>query len=253
MKTHIATIGILALLSSSALQAKPPQPRPWGPEQATGAPDTLQAGDLPTAWASLKPDGGPEWLELEFEKPTDIAEVRIRETYNPGAIHKVVALTDDNQESLIWEGQAPPAIAPVEMVVKPSAPVTSNRIKIHLDSQRVPGWNEIDAVELVGTDGSRQWAKSATASSTYADAPASPPPTFARETQAAGAKYSELLQTIEVESDRATYGDYYDYGYWANTSYAGHNNLPSGYWVYIAPNWHIFGKSVHDSDTRTDQ
>jgi hypothetical protein len=32
----------------------------------------------------------------------------------------------------------------------------------------VPGWNEIDAVELIG-DGIRQWAKSAAASSSFSD------------------------------------------------------------------------------------
>jgi len=34
-----------------------------------------------------------------------------------------------------------------------------------LDTNRTPGWNEIDAVELIG--GGAQWAKQATASSTY--------------------------------------------------------------------------------------
>ena len=33
---------------------------------------------------------------------------------------------------------------------------------------RVPGWNEIDAVEVVG-DGLRQWAATATASSSFSD------------------------------------------------------------------------------------
>jgi len=40
---------------------------------------------------------------------------------------------------------------------------------VYLDRRRVPGWNEIDAVELVGRDGSRQWATSAIASSSYAE------------------------------------------------------------------------------------
>ena len=241
MKNHIL-VGLVAALAASTLHAQSSPAPNWSPAQATGAPDTLEAGDLPTAWASLAPDGGPEWLELEFEKPAAIAEVRIRETFNPGAITKVVALTAANEESLIWEGQAPPAIAPVEMVLKPTKPATSNRIKIHLDTTRVPGWNEIDAVELIGMDGSRQWAKNATASSSFADAPQEQ---SAQNIVAApsGAKYRELLKTIKVEADQKTYGDYYDYGYWANTSYGGQENLPPGFWVYIAPNWHIFAKS----------
>jgi len=165
------TITALTVLAFATLQARPPEPRPWGPEQATGAPDTNQAGDLPTAWASLNPDGGPEWLEVEFEKPTTIAEVRIRETFNPGEISRVVAIAGDSREFTIWEGRIPRLVAPAEMVAIPSNPIESKRIRIHLDATRVPGWNEIDAVELVGKDGSRQWAKSATASSTFADAP----------------------------------------------------------------------------------
>jgi hypothetical protein len=239
MKNHILG-GLVAVITASALHAQSSPAPNWSAMQATGAPDTLEAGDLPTAWASLAPDGGLKWLELEFEKPTPIAEVRIRETFNPGAITKVVALTPYNGESLIWEGQAPPAIAPAEMVVKPSTPVTSNRIKIHLDTTRVPGWNEIDAVELVGKDGSRQWAKNATASSSFADAR---PPAQNVNNAPEGRKYRELLKTIKVEADQKVYGDFYDYGYAVISSRGGHANLPSGYWVYIAPNWHIFGKS----------
>ena len=58
----------------------------------------------------------------------------------------------------------------------------------------------------------------------------------------AEAKYSKLLKTIKVEVDQTTYGDYFDYGFWSGSSWSGHDNLPPGYWVYIAPNWHIFEK-----------
>jgi hypothetical protein len=56
-------------------------------------------------------------------------------------------------------------------------------------------------------------------------------------------KYSKLLKVIKVEQDRAAYGEFYDWGYWSGTSWAGHYDLPPGYWVYVAPNWHIFGKA----------
>lgn len=42
-------------------------------------------------------------------------------------------------------------------------------MRIYLDTALSPGWEEIDAVELVAKDGSRQWATSASASSTYAE------------------------------------------------------------------------------------
>ena len=154
--------------SIQALSAAPA--RQWGPEQAIGAPDTKTAEDLPTAWASMSPDAGPEWLQVEFANPVDIEEVRIRESFNPGAIVKVEAISADDRRTVIWEGTPQVTSAPSDKLVKPGSAVVSNKIKIHLDTKRVPGWNEIDAVELLGKDGSRQWAQAATASSTFADA-----------------------------------------------------------------------------------
>src|SRR5262249_21451841 len=43
--------------------------RAWGPEQATGEPDTAGPGDVQTAWASQTPDGQDEWLMLEYGEP----------------------------------------------------------------------------------------------------------------------------------------------------------------------------------------
>ena len=150
--------------------------RGWGPEQVVGEPDTMQAGDVSTAWAPREQDGGAEWLKLDYESAVDIAEVRVRETYNPGAISKVTAFTADGREVTIWEGVEPKSEAPVEMAFAVPNSINAKSVKVYLDTQRVPGWNEIDAVQLIGKDGSQQWAKQASASSTYAE------PRAARET-----------------------------------------------------------------------
>ena len=145
------------------------QKRSWGPEQAVGEPDTSRSGDIPTAWAPLEQDGGEEWLKLDYENAVDIAEVRVRETHNPGAISKVTALAADGNEVTLWEGVEPKSEAPVEMTFSVPNSVNARSVKVYLDTRRVPGWNEIDAVQLIGRDGSQQWAKQATASSTYAE------------------------------------------------------------------------------------
>ncbi|MBN1883518.1 MAG: hypothetical protein JW885_15230 [Deltaproteobacteria bacterium] len=54
-------------------------------------------------------------------------------------------------------------------------------------------------------------------------------------------KYYNLLTTISVPDDRGGYGDFYEWGYWSGTSYAGYSNIPAGYWVYVYPNWYIWG------------
>jgi hypothetical protein len=167
---------IQALGVASLLLALPPTSwaagvvgEPWGPEQATGAPDTPEAEDAPTAWSPLEPDTGAEWLLVHFEKKVSIVEVRVRESWNPGAVTRVSALYEDGTSSLLWQGNDPTARAPEDFVVRVGAEVTGQSILIEMDTARRPGWNAVDAVELVGRDGSRQWASGAAASSTYAD------------------------------------------------------------------------------------
>jgi len=145
-----------------------PPKRGWGTEQVIGPPDTVRPGDSPTAWAPLKANTGKEWLAVGFDQAVEVAEVRIRETYNPGAISKVTAVVN-NQEVTLWEGTAAQGDTPRDFVVPVSEAVQTDSVVVHVDTTRVGSWTEIDAVELVGRDGSRQWAKSADASSTYAD------------------------------------------------------------------------------------
>ena len=49
-----------------------------------------------------------------------------------------------------------------------------------------------------------------------------------------------LLRQIEVPADRERFGDYLDFGALAADSYACHEDLPWGFWVYVAPYWYIF-------------
>jgi hypothetical protein len=110
----------------------------WGPEQLVGPPDVPKAGDDRHAWASKETDAGPEWLHLEFQTAVEVAEVRIRENYNAGAISKVTALVD-GQEIVLWEGQAAISKRLRDFVVRPKFPVVSKSIMVHLDTARVPG------------------------------------------------------------------------------------------------------------------
>ncbi|HEX5221956.1 MAG TPA: hypothetical protein VFZ59_20505 [Verrucomicrobiae bacterium] len=154
-------------LASQPAVNTPPK-RSWGTEQVIGPPDTVRPGDAPTAWAPLKANAGTEWLAVGFEQAVEVAQVRIRETYNPGAISKVTAVVN-NEEVTLWEGTAAPGDTPRDFVVPVSEGVQTDSIVVHVDTTRVGSWTEIDAVEVVGRDGSRQWAKSAEASSTFAD------------------------------------------------------------------------------------
>lgn len=125
----------------------------WAASQATGAPNTPQAGDCSTAWASRMPDADSEWLTLTFETAVEPTLIRIHETYNAGAISKVEAKDATGAWRTVWEGPAAACETPRWFEVSvPAGKWTTREVRIALDSDAVPGWNEIDAVELVGRD-----------------------------------------------------------------------------------------------------
>jgi hypothetical protein len=153
------------------LAEKPTPKRGWGPEQATGPPDTPGAGDFTSAWASLMPAGQDEWLLLEYAEPILPAAVLVHETYNPGALVRVTVFKLDGEEVEVWKGKDPTAqgagIGVSEIAV--AVDFKTNRVKLYLDSKVAPGWNEIDAVGVRDSGGKTHWATAADASSTYAE------------------------------------------------------------------------------------
>jgi hypothetical protein len=146
--------------------------RQWGPEQATGPPDTWpMAGDIPTAWASLTRDSAAEWLLLEYPEPVAAKAVVVYETYNPGALARVTVFRLDGEEVEVWKGKdpTPPGSGKGISEVHFRIGFKTNRVKLYLDCRPVPGWNEIDAVGLRDSADKIHWATSAAASSTYAE------------------------------------------------------------------------------------
>jgi hypothetical protein len=127
----------------------------WSARQATGPPNTMQDGDYSTAWATRAQDGGPEWLELEYATPVHATRVRVRETYNPGAVVRIEGVSAEEPQVAVltlWEGHDPTRQSPgwLEARFEPTQTLIS-KVRVHLDTALVPGWNEIDAVELIGT------------------------------------------------------------------------------------------------------
>jgi hypothetical protein len=148
----------------------------WSPQQAAGEPDTPTPGDQVTAWASQSPDGGTEWLVLRYAKPVIPREVDVYESCAPGALVRVTALTDAGEEVEAWSGTDPSASGPSPHTpggvaiskVPLKVDFATDRIKIYLACDKVPNWNEVDAVGLIGDTGELQWARHVQASSTYA-------------------------------------------------------------------------------------
>lgn len=125
----------------------------WGAEQATGRPNTGRCGDIQTAWASSGSDA-IDWLEVEFENVVHVTAVNIHQTFNPNQVTKVELLTPLGTTETIYDSAPVQVDQPCPYVLSIEIPKTRiryNTVRITIDQSVLGlGWNEIDAVELVG-------------------------------------------------------------------------------------------------------
>ena len=124
----------------------------WSANQATGAPNVDKYGDDGAAWTSKTPDGGIEWLDLKYPKPVLATEVRVRESCGSGAVIKIELYDEQGAAHVVWQGNDPTTDLNYLMVKFPKTTFKTDRVKVTLATNVVAGWNEIDAVQLVGTD-----------------------------------------------------------------------------------------------------
>lgn len=120
--------------------------------QATGAPNVDQEGDNGNAWASKTPDAGIEWITLGFTKPVAATGLRIRESAGAGAVIKVELIDTQGAVHPLWSGKDPTKGLNYLALTFPKTDFKVDHVKITLATNLVPGWNEIDAVQLVGSD-----------------------------------------------------------------------------------------------------
>lgn len=125
----------------------------WSAQRATGEPDVDSYVDDTDAWAPMSADGTVEWLELGYAQAVVPTEVNIVESLGNGTVTTVEAYDAATDGwALLWSGDdpTPPELAtfspPLEAIS-----FATDRLRITIDTSLVPGWNEIDAVELVGT------------------------------------------------------------------------------------------------------
>ncbi len=124
--------------------------------QATGAPNISVAGNSPDAWCPANKASGTDWLEVTFAKPVHATEVRVRQNDAAGAIAKVEAIGTDGTAHVWWEG-VDPYVAPATRDIAwfavrvPATDYLVAKVKLTLNLAAIPGWKEIDAVQLVGT------------------------------------------------------------------------------------------------------
>ncbi len=127
----------------------------WAASQATGEPDTLECGDFETSWASLSSDT-EEWLELTYDAPLWASKVNVVQTYNPNQVVRVELQDLDGQYQVVYEGDpSQESRCPFTLEISVREPeFAAQKVMVVIDQSILGlGWNEIDAVELIGDIG----------------------------------------------------------------------------------------------------
>ncbi len=128
----------------------------WSASKAVGVTDTYECGDMTTAWAAAN-SNTVEWINLYYFAPMYPTEINIVETYNPDQVTQVDLIDMQGQYVTIYTAQPRQINEPCPYFLKipvSQSHVLAQGVRITIDQSVLGlGWNEIDAVELVGTIG----------------------------------------------------------------------------------------------------
>lgn len=127
-------------------------PAHFSANQLTGPPNAEKYGDDGNAWAPKTEDSGIEWLDLKYPRAVHATAVRVRESYGSGAVIRVELYDETGASHPAWAGNDPTTGLNYLIVSFPRTEYKTDHVKITLATNVVPGWNEIDAVQLVGKD-----------------------------------------------------------------------------------------------------
>jgi hypothetical protein len=125
----------------------------WSAENAAGSPNTERCGDYQTSWASAASDS-ISTLVLTYTQPVYPQAVIVYQTFNPDQVSQIRVLGVEDDTQVIYEAEPQQIDQPCPYIL--TVPVSDvnfrvNRLEVTVDQSVLGmGWNQIDAVELVG-------------------------------------------------------------------------------------------------------
>ncbi|MBT5536027.1 hypothetical protein HOK31_23350, partial [Candidatus Poribacteria bacterium] len=126
----------------------------WAATQALGEPNTFTYGDISTAWAASPQNGTIEYIAVGYDTPVYADGAVVRETYGNGAVFQIDALDTSGDALTVWSGVDPTLPGePAEFEVtwgRTSYLVSGLRVWVDGDHD-LDAWEEIDAIQLLGS------------------------------------------------------------------------------------------------------
>lgn len=143
---------VVEQFAASANATSERDPVAQGAVQAAGPPNTDACGDFQTAWATANPNDSAA-LTLFYPELVRPRRVRIYETFNPGFVTRVEFVDIYGEVHVVYEA-APQALGQcpfIREIAITDVDAPGNQLIVYVNqAASTGGWNEIDAVELLG-------------------------------------------------------------------------------------------------------
>lgn len=92
-----------------------------------------------------------EWIKVAFKNPINVQQIIINENYNPGAISKIILYDSAGFEYLVYNKYELYPLSEKGRIFNVFIPPTHYRVyalKLILLTEKIPGWNQIDAIGI---------------------------------------------------------------------------------------------------------
>jgi hypothetical protein len=125
----------------------------WSASRATGEPDTPRCGDYHSAWATAGSDT-VETLVLTYTMSVHVTGINVVQSFNPNQVTQIDLIGDFGRAYTVYEGEPQQVDQPCPYTLAIPIEKTDtrfNKVRITIDQSVLGlGWNQIDAVELIG-------------------------------------------------------------------------------------------------------
>lgn len=124
----------------------------YSAKQALGKPSVMPGGgNTPCAWSpwnKINPNG--EWIHLGYDKPIHVKQIAIAENYNPGVVTEIFLYDSAGKPHIVYkhEAESTPQMGRMLNIIIPKTDYRVFSVKLHLKTNAIPDWNQIDAVAI---------------------------------------------------------------------------------------------------------
>jgi outer membrane protein OmpA-like peptidoglycan-associated protein len=144
---HVQWAARLVAVSSQKSEGK----EPFSPSQVLSTPNALPLGQISNdAWIPRK-EGPNEFIEVRFARSVAAQQVTIVENFNPGSITKVELVDTKGEHHEVYTNDKPGPLPEAYRTLEVKFPAAEYRtlgVKIYMNTAKVEGVNQIDAIGI---------------------------------------------------------------------------------------------------------